>query len=94
MRYSKANLTRIETILKKDGYSIRYERGNFQSGYCILKEKKVIVINKFLEVKQKLDHFGLILKQIDPLDPELQEEKDLYFLKSITNKQIDLKLVA
>jgi hypothetical protein len=94
MRYSKSNLTRIETILKKEGYSIRYERGNFQSGFCILKEKKVIVINKFLEVKQKIDHFSLILNQIDPINPELQDDKDLEFLKSIANQQIDLKLVA
>lgn len=94
MRYSKANLTRIETILKKEGYSIRYERGNFQSGYCILKEKKVIVINKFLEIKQKLDHFVLIFSQLEPMSAELQSEEDLDFLKTVTNIQIDLKLVA
>ena len=35
-------------MLDEAGYIVRYERGSFQSGYCILEDKKVVVLNKFL----------------------------------------------
>lgn len=42
------------------GYRILYEKGNFQSGHCIVMDRKVIVINKFLSDKVK----AIILKEI------------------------------
>ena len=34
---------------------MRYERGSFQSGYCILEEKKVVVLNKFLNTEGRIN---------------------------------------
>lgn len=42
------------------GYRIIYEKGNFQSGHCIVHNKKVIVVNKFLADKIKI----IILKEL------------------------------
>ena len=41
MKYNQSALKKLENILDESGYVVRYERGSFQSGYCILEEKKV-----------------------------------------------------
>ena len=48
LKYNQSTLNRLEKILDEAGYIVRYERGSFQSGYCILEDKKVVVLNKFL----------------------------------------------
>lgn len=48
MKYNQTTLNKLEKILEESGYIVRYERGSFQSGYCILEDKKVVVLNKFL----------------------------------------------
>lgn len=34
---------------------MRYERGSFQSGYCILEDKRVVVLNKFLTPEGRIN---------------------------------------
>ena len=52
MKYTQTTLDKLETIFEEAGYVVRYERGTFQSGYCILEEKKVVVLNKFFNPKE------------------------------------------
>ena len=94
MRYSKTNLTKIETILKIQGYSIRYEKGNFNSGFCLLNSKKVIVINKFYDLKQRMDSFFQIIHLLSDFKPTLLSEEDQLLWNSMVNRSEQLKLVA
>ncbi len=55
MKYNQPTLKKIEEILGESGYVVRYERGNFQSGYCILQQKKVVVLNKFLTMEGRIN---------------------------------------
>ena len=55
MKYNQHTLNRLEKILEEAGYVVRYERGSFQSGYCILEEKKVVVLNKFLNTEGRIN---------------------------------------
>ena len=55
MKYNQTTLNRLEKILEESGYVVRYERGSFQSGYCILEEKKVVVLNKFLNPEGRIN---------------------------------------
>jgi hypothetical protein len=55
MKYNQNNLDKLEAILDESGYVYRYERGNFQSGFCILESKKVVVLNKFLSVEGRMN---------------------------------------
>jgi hypothetical protein len=57
-------LNRIEKILDESSYILRYERGNFQSGYCILEQKKVVVLNKFLDVEGKINTLVELVPQL------------------------------
>ena len=65
MKYNAATLDKIEKILHETGYVIRYERGNFQSGYCILEEKRVLVLNKFLPVEGRINTLIDIIPQLN-----------------------------
>ena len=55
MKYTQNTLTKLEKVLTESGYIIRYERGSFQSGYCILEDKKVVVLNRFLNPEGKIN---------------------------------------
>lgn len=70
MKYTQTTLDKLETIVEESGYVLRYERGSFQSGYCILEQKKVVVLNKFLPLE------GRINTLLDLL-PQLQIQTDL-----------------
>jgi hypothetical protein len=55
LKYNQGTLTKLERILSEGGYIVRYERGSFQSGYCILEAKKVVVLNKFLNPEGRIN---------------------------------------
>ena len=55
MKYNQQTLNKLEKILEEANYVVRYERGSFQSGYCILEDKKVVVLNKFLNTEGRIN---------------------------------------
>lgn len=71
MKYTQSTLDKIEAVLDEAQYIVRYERGNFQSGYCILEQKKVVVLNKFLQLE------GRISTLIDII-PQLNVQPDIF----------------
>lgn len=64
MKYNQATLDKIEKILEEGNYITRYERGSFQSGYCILEEKKVVVLNKFLQLEGRINTLLDLIPQL------------------------------
>jgi hypothetical protein len=64
MKYTQHTLDKIEKILDEAEYVVRYERGTFQSGYCILEEKKVVVLNKFLQTEGRINTLFDIIPQL------------------------------
>lgn len=80
MKYTQNILDKIEKIAEEVGYVIRYERGNFQSGYCILQAKKVIVLNKFFQTEGKINTLIELMPQLhinfDKLTLESQKMYD------------------
>ena len=79
MKYTQSSLDKLEAIPEQAGYVLRYERGNFQSGYCILEEKKVVVLNKFLQTEGRINTLLDLIPQL-AIDTELLEDdaKKLY----------------
>ena len=74
MKYNQAALDKIEKILDETGYVVRYERGNFQSGYCILEERKVVVLNKFLQMEGRINTLVDIIPQLNITPDTLSAE--------------------
>jgi hypothetical protein len=79
IKYTPATLEKIEKIISEAGYILRYERGTFQSGFCILELKKVVVLNKFLQIEGRIntliDLLGILILVPDHLSVE---SKKLY----------------
>ncbi|MCX6323806.1 MAG: hypothetical protein NTZ41_06350 [Sphingobacteriales bacterium] len=77
MKYTQHTLDKFEQVVEEAGYLIRYERGTFQSGYCILQEKKVVVLNKFLQTEGRINTLIDLMPQlrinIDDLTHESQK---------------------
>ncbi|MEZ5045783.1 MAG: hypothetical protein R2831_02215 [Chitinophagaceae bacterium] len=64
IKYTPAFLKKFESLFEEIGYTIRYEKGNFHSGYCILKERRIAVINKFLTLEGRINSLIDILPEI------------------------------
>lgn len=69
MKYTQNTLNKIEKVVSEAGYIVRYERGTFNSGYCILEQKKVIVLNKFLQLEGRINTLIDLIPQLG-FDPE------------------------
>lgn len=64
MKATRNNLRKIVEQIENFDYTVRYEKGHFQSGYCILEHRKVVVVNKFYDLKARIESLSLILAQI------------------------------
>jgi hypothetical protein len=81
LKYTKHNLSKLEEIFKDLKVTIRYEKGNFQSGYCIVTGKNIIIINKFFEVEPRINILMEILEENRIPTDELSEENREWLLK-------------
>jgi hypothetical protein len=79
MKYTQTTLDKLEAIPEEAGYVLRYERGTFQSGYCILESKKVVVLNKFLQTEGRINILIDLIPQLDiNTDALTEESKKIY----------------
>lgn len=79
MKYTQSNLDKLEGILKESDYTIRYERGTFQSGWCLLEAKRVVVLNKFLNIEGRVNTLIDILPKIEiKIDSLTHQSQKLY----------------
>ena len=54
----------LKALAVQLGAEVRFEKGNFKGGYCILKESKVIVINKMANLQRKAMILSMALKEL------------------------------
>jgi hypothetical protein len=66
IKYTPQLLKKIEDVFTDNGYSVRYEKGNFKSGYCIIEDRKMIMINKFSVIESRVNTLLEILRIISP----------------------------
>lgn len=64
IKITQANLNRLEKIFDEGKYMLRFEKGTFTSGYCVLEHKKVVVINKFLNLEGRINTLLDILSSL------------------------------
>lgn len=60
----KQMLAELEEVAEKLGYKIRYEKGNFEGGYCVLKESRLLVVNSRNEIERRIIIVSKSLKEI------------------------------
>lgn len=60
----KQMLTELEEVADKLGYKVRYEKGNFAGGYCVLRESQLLVVNSRNEIERRIIIVSKSLKEI------------------------------
>jgi hypothetical protein len=65
MKLNQTTLDKLEDILGESEYVVRYERGNFQSGWCLLESRRIVVLNKFLNLEARINTLLELIPQLD-----------------------------
>jgi hypothetical protein len=53
----------LEELAQQLGLTIRYEKGDFDGGYCVLKAEKILVVNKRLHDARKASTLAVALSE-------------------------------
>ena len=65
MKLNQTTLDKLEDILGESEYVVRYERGNFQSGWCLLESRRIVVLSKFLNLEARINTLLELIPQLD-----------------------------
>jgi hypothetical protein len=57
-------IAELQDVARQLGVTVRYERGDFEGGYCILKTEKVLLVNRRLLPVRKAVVLALALSEI------------------------------
>lgn len=86
IKYTTQFLLKLEEMIAESDYTLRYEKGNFKSGYCVLKDQKIMIVNKFYTTEGKINALLDILKGV-ALDPAKFSEKSQKLYEELTQQQ-------
>jgi hypothetical protein len=86
MKHTPQLLSRLEDIFAESDYMLRYEKGNFKAGWCLLRSTKVVVVNKYFPTEGKINCLVDILRTI-PLDTRTLGDKSQKLYQEITKSQ-------
>lgn len=82
VNFTRGNLKKIEEIFESLEYEVLYEKGHFNSGYCIVHDQKIIVVNKFYDIEGRINVLVDILTQIE-YDESLLTDSGKSLLKKL-----------
>ena len=82
IKLTKQFQKKLELLLESQDYKIRFEKGNFKSGYCVIKSKKVVIVNKYFTTEGKINALLEIIDSIN-FSQEKCSEDHLNLLKKI-----------
>jgi len=54
----------LKALASELGATVRYEKGDFKGGYCLVKDSKIIVINKLASLQRKVMTLAAALKEL------------------------------
>lgn len=57
-------LQELKSVADQLGATVRFEKGDFKGGYCIIHDKKVVVINKMTNLQKKVMILSSALKEL------------------------------
>lgn len=82
IKYTSHFLNKLEDLFAESDYVLRYEKGTFKSGYCVLKNTKVIIVNTYYPLEGKVNCLVEIVRTL-PLDTAKFGEKNIKFLAQL-----------
>jgi hypothetical protein len=75
-------LEKLELLLKSAGYRVRYERGNFKTGACLLQHSRMVVVNKFSNLESRIQAIAELARELE-IDQNLLDDKQTAFFTSL-----------
>jgi hypothetical protein len=87
MRFTKTTQDKLHRILISQGYIVRYEKGSFQAGYCIVQAQKTVIINKFFTIEGVVQALLEIVRQIEITDAEALPDELLKWVEKIKKQE-------
>ena len=81
-------LEKLEILLRTAGYRVRYEKGNFKTGACLLQNSKMVVVNKFAGLESKILAIAELARTLE-MDYELLDEKQAAFLHQLKQTTLE-----
>lgn len=82
-------LEKLELLLKTGGYRVRYEKGNFKTGACLLQNSKVIVVNRFSNTESRIQALVELTHELE-MDHTQLDEKQIAFLHQLRQTNLQL----
>jgi hypothetical protein len=89
IKYTTHFLSKLEDIFSESDYMLRYEKGNFHSGFCLLKDTKIAIVNKYFPLEGKINCLIEILRAIEPDVSRLTEKNRILYLE-ITQTELPI----
>jgi hypothetical protein len=84
-KYTPNTLKKLEQLFEEARYRVRYEKGNFNSGFCVLEDKRIAVINRFLNVEGRINALVEILPTLNINEEELSGEMLKWYKQLLDN---------
>jgi hypothetical protein len=88
IKYTNQFLTKLEEMIGESDYVLRYEKGTFKAGYCLLREQKIMIVNKFFTTEGKINALLDILKGIT-LNTSRFSEKSLKLHQELAQSEVN-----
>ena len=88
LSYTQHTLEKLELLLKSLDYKIRYEKGNFKTGACMLENSRIIVVNKFSDLESRISAIAELIRTIS-IDETLLDDKQLKFLYTLKQTSLE-----
>lgn len=87
-KHTKPTLQKLELLFKELDYQVRYEKGTFNSGYCIVENSKIVVVNKFFDTDGRIGVLLDILLIILEDERMLSEKSRQFYRQMIKNHEL------
>lgn len=85
-KYTKHTLKKLESLLEDIGYIVRYEKGSFQSGYCLVRDRKIAIVNKFFDTEARINSLLEVVNDVE-INKDLLSEKSAKFYKILEKRE-------
>lgn len=89
IKYTNQFLVKLEDLIAESDYFLRYEKGNFKSGYCLLRDQKIMIVNKFFTTEGKINVILEILRNVT-LDTTKFSEKNIKLYEELSQEEVKL----
>ena len=88
LTYTQHTLDKLEALIKTLGFKLRYEKGNFKTGSCILENDRIVIVNKFSNLESKINSLADLVQR-SVTDENLLDEKQKAFLYVLKQTKIE-----